>query len=69
MLTMRLNNTNKIPSLNRLSPSTMVESREGTETSLKTAITETVSVFAKITPANKAGIHANPRLSFNKTTV
>jgi len=45
----------------------MVESLEGTDTSLNTAMTETVSVIAKITPTNSWYPSPNPH--FNNTAV
>ncbi len=42
----------------------MVESRDGTGISLKTAIMETVSVFARITPTNNAGIQSQSQPKF-----
>lgn len=47
----------------------MVESREGTGISLKTAIIETVSVFARITPTSRAGIQVNPSPSFTRMAI
>ncbi len=69
MTNSRLKETKAAASLNNVSPSTIVESREGTRNSLKTAIMETVSVLAKITPTNSALIQSSPRLSFTKTAM
>ena len=65
----RLNKTRAAASLNKVSPSTMVESLEGTGISLKMAIIETVSVFARTTPKSRAGIQLSPRLNFNRIAI
>ena len=65
----RLNETKAAASLKRVSPSTMVESLEGTRISLKTAIMETVSVFARITAISSAAIQVSPSPNFNRTAI
>ena len=43
--------------------------RDGTETSLNTAITDTVSVIAKVTPSSSAGTQFSPSPNFSATAV
>jgi hypothetical protein len=64
-----VNKTKATPSLNKLSPATIVERRDGTGTSLKTAITQTLSVTAKITLASNAGIQNKPKPNFQSIAV